>query len=112
MFAAPSLVTTDAAAGLPGNVCCAVIQLGRGFDVERLRRRIAESPIMDWLARVRIIRPLPLLPPLWRTVAKPKAILFEHTDQNGGADTPWSLPQVVARARIARRARDRDWRLT
>jgi hypothetical protein len=28
--------------GLPGNVCCAVIRLGNGFDVERLRRRIAE----------------------------------------------------------------------
>ena len=40
--------------GLPGNVCCAVIKLGEGFDVERLRRRIVESPIMDWLARARI----------------------------------------------------------
>jgi hypothetical protein len=82
--------------GLPGNVCCAVIRLGNGFDVERLRRRIAESPIMDWLARARIIRPLPLLPPLWRTMAKPRAVLFEHHDQNGSAETPWSLPKVVA----------------
>ena len=40
--------------GLPGNVCCAVIKLDKGFDVERLRRRIAESPIMNWLARARI----------------------------------------------------------
>ena len=40
--------------GLPGNVCCAIIQLDRGFDADRLRRRIAESPIMDWLARARI----------------------------------------------------------
>jgi len=48
--------------GLPGNVCCAVIRLGAGLDMERLRQRIATSPIMDWLARVRIIRPLPLLP--------------------------------------------------
>ena len=66
--------------GLPGNVCCAVIKLGEGFDVERLRRRIVESPIMDWLARARIVRPLPLLPPLWRTMAKPKVIFFEHPD--------------------------------
>lgn len=37
--------------GLQGNICCAVLQLDRGFDVERLRRKIKESPIMDWLAR-------------------------------------------------------------
>jgi hypothetical protein len=82
--------------GLPGNVCCAVIKLGNGFDVKRLRRRIAESPIMDWLARARIFRPLPLLPPLWRTSAKPKVVLFEHHHQNGSANPPWPLPQVVA----------------
>ncbi len=83
--------------GLPGNVCCAVIKLGNGFDVERLRRRIAGSPIMDWLARARIFRPLPMLfPPLWRTSAKPKIILFEHNHQNGIADQPWLLPRVVA----------------
>src|ERR1039457_5523136 len=82
--------------GLPGNVCCAVIRLGGGFDVERLRWRIAESPIMDWLARARIFRPLPLLPPLWRTTAKPRAVLFEHHHQNGSANPPWPLPQVVA----------------
>ena len=82
--------------GLPGNVCCAVMRLGNGFDVERLRRSLAGSPIMDWLARARIVRPLPLLPPLWRTAEKPKAILFEHDDSIGGLETPWSLPQVVA----------------
>ena len=83
--------------GLPGNVCCAVIKLGNGFDVERLRGRIAGSPIMDWLARARIFRPVPMLfPPLWRTSAKPKDILFEHHHQNGVADQPWLLPKVVA----------------
>ena len=83
--------------GLPGNVCCAVIKLGNGFDVERLRRRIAESPIMDWLSRARIFRPVPMLfPPLWRTSTKPKDILFEHHHQNGVADKPWLLPEVVA----------------
>ena len=83
--------------GLPGNVCCAVIKLGDGFDVERLRRRIAESPIMDWLARARIFRPLPMLfPPLWRATEKPKTLLFEHPDQNGVASQPWMLPPAVA----------------
>jgi hypothetical protein len=82
--------------GLPGNVCCAVFQLDRGFDVERLRWRIAESPMMDWLARARLVRPLLLLPPVWRTAARPKDIFFEHPDQNGGAQMPWSLPKVVA----------------
>jgi hypothetical protein len=82
--------------GLPGNVCCAIFQLDRGFEVDRLRRRIAESPIMDWLARARFARRLPLLPPVWRTATKPKAIFFEHHDQNGNGETPWSLPKVVA----------------
>ena len=82
--------------GLPGNVCCAIIHLGPGFDAELLRRRIAESPVMDWLARARIVRWLPLLPPVWRTAGKPKAIFFEHPLQNGGTEPPWSLPQAVA----------------
>ena len=65
--------------------------------MERLRRRIAESPIMDWLARARIVRPLPLLPAaLAHDRPNPRTILFEHTDQNGSAESPWSLPQVVA----------------
>ncbi|HEV2435654.1 MAG TPA: hypothetical protein VG077_06610 [Verrucomicrobiae bacterium] len=82
--------------GLPGNVCCAIFQLDRGFDADRLRRRVAESPMMDWLARARLVRPLPLLPPVWRTASKPKDIFFEHTDQNGGGETSWSLPKAVA----------------
>jgi hypothetical protein len=83
--------------GLPGNVCCAVIKLDRGFDVERLRRRIATSPIMDWLARAKIFRALPmLLPPLWRTSEKPEEIFSEHQNQNGAANEPWLLPKIVA----------------
>lgn len=81
--------------GLPGNICCAVIHLGKGFDVERLRRRMVESPIMDWLARVRMSRPLPLLPAVWRTSASPKGIFFAHHSQNHEMETPWSLPPVV-----------------
>ena len=83
--------------GLPGNVCCAVIKLGEGFDAERLRRRIAGSPIMDWLARAKISRTLPMLfPPLWRLAEKPEEIFFAHQNQNGVADQPWNLPPVVA----------------
>ena len=83
--------------GLPGNVCCAVVKLGAGFDVERLRRRIAESPIMDWLARAKISRTLPMVfPPLWRIAEKPEPIFFEHQNQNGVADQPWNLPPAVA----------------
>jgi hypothetical protein len=82
--------------GLPGNVCCAAIKLGEGFDAERLRRRIAESPIMDWLARAKISRTLPMLfPPLWRASEKPKQIFFEHGRQNGVAAEPWNLPEIV-----------------
>jgi len=82
--------------GLPGNVCCAIIRLGPGLDMERLRQRITSSPILDWLSRVRIARPFPLLPPLWRTLAEPKTVLYEHNDQNGGPDMSWSLPTAVA----------------
>ena len=42
----------------------------------------------------------------------PKPILFEHHDQNGGADTPWSLPAGGRGARIARRTRAGTWRST
>ena len=85
--------------GLPGNVCCAVMRFGNGFDVERLRRRLSESPIMDWLARARIFRPLPMIfPPLWRASANPKQILFEH--QNDGDNPPWPLPEFVAQREL------------
>ena len=86
--------------GLPGNVCCAVHRLGNGLDVELLRQRIAASPILDWLARVRIIRPVPLLPPLWRTVAQPRNIFFEHTEPNASGDGLWQLPPVVAKREL------------
>jgi hypothetical protein len=82
--------------GLPGNVCCAVFQMDRGFDVARLRRRLAESPIINWLARAQIVRRPPLLLPVWRTASRPKGIFFEHHNPNGGPDTLGSLPKVVA----------------
>jgi hypothetical protein len=83
-------------AGLPGNVCCSVMKVGPGFDVERLRQRIAESPIMAWLARARISRPVPMIfPPLWRTRTEAKQLLFDHPGQNGAPEQPWMLPQPV-----------------
>lgn len=82
-------------AGLQGNICCAVLQLDRGLDMERLRRRITESPMMDWLARARAVRPLPFLPPVWRTKSKPGQILFEHDDKDVRMETPWSPPKAV-----------------
>src|ERR1039458_6398810 len=81
--------------GLPGNVCCAALRLGSGLNTELLRQRLA-SPILDWLARIRIIRPVPVLPPLWRTSAKPRAIFFEHPRQTTNGDWPLPVPEVVA----------------
>jgi hypothetical protein len=86
--------------GLPGNICCAVIQLANGFDLERLRRRIAESPIANWLARARIVRTLPFVPPVWRTSDKSKEIFFEHNSPNGEMESPWSPPSEIARRKL------------
>ena len=86
--------------GLPGNLCCAVFKLDRGFDPDRLRRRIAESPMVDWLARARVVRRLPLLPPVWQAANEPKAVFYEHPDQNGVPETPCSLPKAVAQREL------------
>ena len=84
-------------AGLQGNVCCAVIKLGPGFDVARLRKRIAESPVIDWLARAKIHRPIPVIfPARWHASGNPQSLLFEHNIQNGIAGKPDVLPTVVA----------------
>ncbi len=82
--------------GLPGNVCCAVLRLGPGLNVERLRQSITSSPMIDWLARVRLTRPFPLFPPVWRTMSAPKSILFEHSNANGAPENLCLLPPVVA----------------
>ena len=83
--------------GLQGNICCAVMLLDKGFDVERLRRRLAESPLMDWLARARAVRPLPFLPPVWRISSKPGQIFFEHDEKDCPMETPWSPPEAVTK---------------
>ena len=85
--------------GLPGNICCAVLQLDKGFDVERLRRRIAESPLMNWLARARLVRPLPVLAPSWK-LSKPEPIFFEHDEKDCAMETPWSPPKAIAQRQL------------
>lgn len=88
-------------AGLPGNACCAVLKLGAGFDIEILRRRIAASPIMDWLARAQASRPLPAIFPMrWNLAKNPEPIFFEHTAEAGDADKPWFLPPVVTQREL------------
>jgi hypothetical protein len=83
-------------AGLRGNICCVALRLDGGLNVELLRQLVESSPIMDWMARARIVRPLPLLPAFWRTMAKPRTIFHEHNDQNGGGNEPWLKLRVVA----------------
>ena len=87
--------------GLPGNACCAVIKLDAGFDVGLLRRRIAASPIMDWLARVQASRPLPVIFPMrWNLAKNPEPVFFEHRADAGMADKPWFLPPVVGQREL------------
>ena len=86
--------------GLEGNICCAILRLDKGLDVERLRRRMKESPIMDWLARVRAVRPLPFLPPVWKLNPTPSEIFFEHDGKGVEMETPWSLPKFVSQHRL------------
>jgi hypothetical protein len=81
--------------GLPGNVCCAALRLGQGLDVEQLRQRVAASPLLDWIARARIVRPLGVLPPIWRTVPKPRTLFREHNEKDVKGSGTGVLPPVV-----------------
>jgi hypothetical protein len=81
--------------GLPGNVCRVALELGRGLDTERLRQRVAASPVLDWLGRVSIKRSLPLFPPVWRTSALPQAILHEHRGQEVNGHELSQVPRQV-----------------
>jgi hypothetical protein len=87
-------------AGLPGNVCWVKLRLAAGLDVALLRERVAASPILDWLARVDIVRPLGMLPPLWRRAAQPRPILFEHDSRDGDGEGPDSLPPAARRRHL------------
>lgn len=82
--------------GLPGNVCCAVMRLGEGFNVERLRQSLSTSPILDWLARARIVRSWPIVPGKWQVNGQTGPVLFEHHDKNGSANGTWILPPMVS----------------
>ena len=81
--------------GLPGNVCRIALRLDGGLDMELLRERVAASPMLDWLARVRISRSLPLFPPVWRVVSEPIRILHEHNEQRVGENGLGQMPQAV-----------------
>jgi hypothetical protein len=86
--------------GLQGNICCAVIHLDRGFDLDRLRRRLKESPLIDWLARARLVRsPLPLLPPSWQ-LSEPGPIFFEHDEKDAPMPNAWTPPKVVSERQL------------
>jgi hypothetical protein len=81
--------------GMPGNVCRVAIELGRGLDTDRLRQRVAASPVLDWLGRVSIKRSLPMFPPVWRTTAQPQTILHEHSGQGANGHELSQVPQQV-----------------
>jgi len=78
-------------AGLPGNVCRLVWRLEGTVDTDRLRQRLATSPLLHWLARVHMMRFLPILSPRWRVTAGPSLVLHEHDDHGGSGDDP-TLP--------------------
>lgn len=82
-------------AGLPGNVCRVAVKLDNGLNSELLRQRVAASPLLDWLARVRIVRPLSVLPPVWRATAEPRPFFHEHDEPAGASDGPEALPPAV-----------------
>lgn len=85
--------------GLQGNICCAVIHMDQGFDVDRLRRRVNESPLMDWMARARLVRSIPPLAPSWQLSA-PAPIFFEHDDKAAPMPNPWTPPKVVTERQL------------
>src|SRR5208282_3269667 len=83
--------------GLRGNVCQAVMKLGPGVQAERLRQHIANSPALNWLARLRILRPLPVVAPFWRAKSRPPVFFHEHRDERpeeAGSDlVPKAVPE-------------------
>lgn len=81
--------------GLPGNVCRVALWLDGGLNTELLRERVAASPMLHWLARVRISRLLPVLPALWCATGRPRAVFHEYDEENGGEGGPGLLPQAV-----------------
>jgi hypothetical protein len=81
--------------GLPGNVCRIALRLEGGLDTNRLRQHVATSPILDWLARVHIVRPVPVLPPQWRAAAEPRIVFHEHNEPAANGSEPEMLPPAI-----------------
>ena len=81
--------------GLPGNICHAIHRLGPGLDVPLLRQRITTSPLIDWLTRVRITRPLGLLAPVWRADPEARCVFRELNDADFNQFGTVSLPEAL-----------------
>ncbi len=81
--------------GLPGNVCRIALRLDSGFNTDLLRERVAASPMLNWLARVRITRALPAFPPVWRAADQPRKILHEHAEPKVREDGLGQVPQML-----------------
>jgi hypothetical protein len=62
-----------------------------------LRDRIATSPLIEWLARVRITRPLRLLSPVWRAEPQPRPIFNELNHEDFNQFGTVSLPKILAK---------------
>lgn len=82
-------------AGMGGNVCRIAIRLEGELDIEPLRQRVAASPVFDWLGRVRMTRPLPVLAPRWRASAQPVELFHEHQGNGATGEIPGSLPPAL-----------------
>ncbi|MBI5016926.1 MAG: hypothetical protein HZB55_15765 [Deltaproteobacteria bacterium] len=82
-------------AGLSGNVCRMVVRLEGPVDEVRLRARLAGSPILGQLARLRLVRPLPLLSPRWRPVGGELPELLRVHPAPAGSD-PGLVPALPA----------------
>ncbi len=81
--------------GLAGNVCRVALRLDPGLNTELLRQRVAGSPMLSWLGRLRIVRSLPMWPPRWHANTEHGSVLHEHTEPATGGDGVGQLPQEV-----------------
>jgi hypothetical protein len=81
--------------GLTGNTCHIALGLADSVSSEALRRRVASSPLFHWLARVRLARRLPFLPPCWRVAKRAADLVEEHQVSEGSAIGPAGLPSIV-----------------
>lgn len=89
-------------AGMPGNVCRLVVRLEGDLEIGRLRQRLAASPLCSWIARLRMVRWLPFLPPRWEATNTPPPQIahLSATEQANapGSPLPALLPERELRA--------------